>query len=130
VLVALSVLAYLLSSSRGEPLPIALDVIFLGLLGPSVESALGPLRFSGLCLLGGSLALATQVLAGAGSAAPLLFGAWGAIVAVLGGYLVIFPRGRVLTLVFVPFLVTIVEIPAALLLGLWLTAELYFGAAR
>lgn len=129
-LVALNVFAYLLSSRHGALPLFLLDILCLGLLGPSVEGALGRSRFCLLCLLGALLAIAARALAGAGSPAPLPFDAWGAIAAVLGVYLVLFPRGRVLTLVLVPFLVTIVELPAVLLLGLWLLAQIYFGAAR
>ena len=49
--------------------------------------------------------------------------------AVLGGYLLRYPRARILTLVAVPFFTTIVEIPAVLLIGLWVLLQLYFGAA-
>ena len=47
----------------------------------------------------------------------------------LGGYLLLYPRARVLTLVFIVFFVTIVELPAVLLLGFWFLEQLYFGAA-
>ncbi len=99
------------------------------LLGPSVEGALGRVRFCAFCLLGGLLALAARALAGAGSPSPVLFSASGVTAAVLGGYLLFYPRARVLTLVAVPFFTTIVEIPAVLLIGLWLALQLYFGAA-
>jgi membrane associated rhomboid family serine protease len=99
------------------------------LLGPSVEGALGRVRFCAFCLLGGLLALAARALAGAGSPSPVLFSASGVTAAVLGGYLLLYPRARVLTLVAVPFFTTIVEIPAVLLIVLWLALQLYFGAA-
>ena len=47
----------------------------------------------------------------------------------LGGYIVLYPRARVLTLIFIIFFVTIVEIPAVYLLGFWFVEQLYFGAA-
>jgi membrane associated rhomboid family serine protease len=99
------------------------------LLGPSVEGALGRVRFCVLCVLGGLLGLAARALTGADSPSPPLFGASGITAAVLGGYLLLHPRARVLTLVAVPFFTTIVEIPAVLLIGLWLALQLYFGAA-
>jgi membrane associated rhomboid family serine protease len=107
-----------------------LDIFFLGLFGPSVEGTLGPMRFCVFCLIAGLIAPATLSLANNGSPAPLLFGTWCAIAAVLGGYLILFPRGRVLTLILIPFTVTILEIPAVLLLGLWLLVQLYFGPVR
>lgn len=129
ILIATLVLAYLLSSDRAGLLPLLLDILFLGLLGPSVEGALGRVRFCAVCLLGGVLALAARALAGAGSPSPVLFGASGATAAVLGGYLLLHPRARVLTLVAIPFYVTIVEIPAVLLIGVWLALQLCLGAA-
>jgi membrane associated rhomboid family serine protease len=129
-LVILSIAAYLLTGGHGGLVTMLLDILFLGLLGPSVEGGLGRARFCVLCLLGGLLAPAAHVLLAADSHTPLLFGVWGATVAVLCAYLVLFPRGRILTLVLVPFLVTIIEVPAVLLLGLWLAAQLYLGPAR
>ncbi len=48
---------------------------------------------------------------------------------VLGGYLLLFPRARVLSLVPIPFYTTLVEVPAALLIGLWLALQVGFGVA-
>ena len=63
-----------------------------------------------------------QLVVEAGSAVPMV-GASGAIAGVLGAYLVLFPQSRVLTLVFIVF----VEVPAALLLGLWFATQLLSG---
>jgi membrane associated rhomboid family serine protease len=127
-MVAIDVAAYLLSDHTGL-LPFLLDILLLVLLGGSVEGALGRARFCALCFLGGLLALAARTLVDAGSTSALLFGSSGAIAAVLGGYLPLHPRARVLTLIVIPFFTTIVEIPTAFLLGLWFLLQLYFGAA-
>src|SRR6202007_2430530 len=79
-------------------------------------------------LLGGLVALAAQVAAGPNSTGPTL-GASGAIAAVLGGYILLYPRARVLTLIFIIFFFTIVELPAIVLLGLWFLEQLWFGLA-
>src|SRR5262249_36487238 len=60
----------------------------------------------------------TQALIDPSSTAPTI-GASGAIAGVLGAYAVLFPRARVLTLIFIVFFVTLVEIPALILLALW-----------
>jgi membrane associated rhomboid family serine protease len=127
-LVCMTAVAYLLSVRPGGLLPLLLDILLLALLGPSVEGALGRTRFCALCLLGCLVALAIRSLVGAGVPSLALFGASGAIAAVLLAYFPLHPRGRVLTLILIPFFVTIVEIPAVLLLGLWVAAQLYFGA--
>jgi membrane associated rhomboid family serine protease len=129
VLIAIFVLAYLLSSNHAGFLPFLLDVLFLGLLAPSVEGTLGRMRFFAVCVVGGLLALAVRALVGASSPSPALFGACGVTAAVLGGYLLLHPRARVLTLLAVPFFTTIVETPAALLISVWLALQLYLGAA-
>jgi membrane associated rhomboid family serine protease len=129
VAIAIGVVAYALSTSHAGLGPFLLDVLFLGLLGPSVEDALGRGGFCGLCLLGCLLGLAVRALTGAESPAPVIFGATGVTTAVLGGYAVEHPRARVLTLVPAPLFTTIVEVPAVLLIGLWLVLQVCFGVA-
>jgi len=102
------------------------NMLFLAIFGPSVEDAMGRLRYCAFYVLGGIVALAAQVLSAPGSSSPTL-GASGAIAAVLGGYLLMYPRAKVLTLVFIVFFVTLIEVPAVLLLGFWLLEQLYLG---
>jgi membrane associated rhomboid family serine protease len=113
---------------HGSFLHIFGNMLFLAIFGPTVEDAMGRVRFPIFYLLGGLAALGAQVLIDPNSTAPTL-GASGAIAAVLGGYLVLYPRARVLTLIFIIFFVTIVEVPAVYLLGFWFLEQLYFGAA-
>ncbi len=104
------------------------NMIFLAIFGPTVEDAMGRVRFVVFYLLGGLVALGAQVAADPSSTGPTL-GASGAIAAVLGGYLLLYPRARVLALVFIVFFVTLVEVPAVFLLGFWFLEQLYLGAA-
>jgi membrane associated rhomboid family serine protease len=113
---------------HGSFLHIFGNMLFLVIFGPNVEDATGRLRYLAFYLLGGLVALCAQVLVSPDSTAPTL-GASGAIAAVLGGYLLLYPRARVLTLVFIVFFVTIVEVPAVFLLGFWFLEQLYFGTA-
>jgi len=112
---------------HGSFLHIFGNMLFLAIFGPTVEDAVGRVRFALFYLLGGLIALGAQVLADPGSTAPTI-GASGAIAAVLGGYILLYPRARILTLVFIVFFVTIIEVPAMLLLGFWFLTQLYFGA--
>jgi membrane associated rhomboid family serine protease len=127
-LIAIDLVAYLLSH-HGGLLPFLLDILFLGLLAPSVEATLGRGRFCALSLLSGLFAGATWAFTNNGLPSPVLFGTSSATLAVLGGYLLLYPRARVLSLVAIPFFTTIVEVPAALLIGLWVALQLYFGVA-
>jgi membrane associated rhomboid family serine protease len=104
-------------------------MVFLAIFGPTVEDALGRVRYPAFYLLGGLVALAAQLATDPNSTGPTL-GASGAIAAVLGGYIVLYPRARVLTLVFIVFFVTIVEIPAIALLGVWFAEQAALGLAR
>ncbi len=104
------------------------NVLALALCGPPVEDALGRPRFLALYMLGGLIATGALVAAEPHSSVPVL-GAGGAVAAVLGGYVVLAPRARILAIAPVPFYVTLVAVPAALLLGLWFIAQLAFDLA-
>jgi len=104
------------------------NMVFLWIFGNNVEDAMGPVKYLAFYILGGLVALALQVAVSPHSTAPTL-GASGAIAAVLGGYIVLYPRARVLTVVFIILLFTVIELPAVVLLGVWFVQQAVFGAA-
>jgi membrane associated rhomboid family serine protease len=103
---------------HGGILHIAFNMLFLWIFGNNVEDSMGRPRFLLFYLLAGVVAAYTQALLTSGSTVPAI-GASGAIAGVLGGYLLLFPRARVLTVVLVILFVTIIEIPASILLAIW-----------
>jgi membrane associated rhomboid family serine protease len=103
------------------------NMLFLWIFGNNVEDSMGRLRYLAFYLVGGIAALALQVAVGPNSTAPTV-GASGAIAAVLGGYIVLYPRARVLTLVFIILFFTVIELPAFLMLGIWFAEQAVFGA--
>jgi membrane associated rhomboid family serine protease len=103
---------------HGGILHIAGNMLFLWVFGNNIEDRLGRVKFLLFYLLAGLIAVYTQALLSSGSTAPTI-GASGAIAGVLGAYALLFPRARVLTLIFIIFFVTLVEIPALILLGIW-----------
>jgi membrane associated rhomboid family serine protease len=105
------------------------NMLFLWIFGNNVEDAMGPVRFVIFYLLAGIAALALQVAIGADSVVPTL-GASGAIAGVLGGYIVLYPRARVLTLVFLIIFFTFIELPAVLFLFIWFAQQAIFGAVN
>jgi membrane associated rhomboid family serine protease len=107
---------------------IAGNMLFLWIFGNNVEDAMGRIKYFLFYILGGIAALALQVAIGPNSAVPTL-GASGAIAAVLGGYIVLYPRARVLSLVFIIFFFGVFELPALVMLGLWFVQQAVFGAA-
>jgi membrane associated rhomboid family serine protease len=108
-------------------LHIAGNMLFLWIFGNNVEDSMGPIRYLLFYFVGGLCALALQVAVGPNAAVPTV-GASGAIAAVLGGYIVLYPRARVLSLVFIIFLFTVVELPALVMLGIWFVEQAVFGA--
>jgi membrane associated rhomboid family serine protease len=102
------------------------NMLFLWIFGNNVEDSMGRVKFLAFYLLGGLAATALQTAVGPGSEIPNV-GASGAIAGVLGGYLLLFPRARVITLIFIVFFVTFVELPAILVLGFWFVQQLLFG---
>jgi membrane associated rhomboid family serine protease len=106
---------------HGGWLHIAGNMIFLWIFGNNVEDSMGRLRYVLFYLLGGVAAALAQVAISPDATTPLV-GASGAIAAVLGGYALLYPRARVLTLFFF-FFIFFLEIPALLLLGLWIFTQ-------
>jgi membrane associated rhomboid family serine protease len=104
------------------------NMLFLWIFGNNVEDSMGPIRFLVFYVLGGVAALALQVAVGPNTVDPTV-GASGAIAAVLGGYIVLYPRARVLTLVLIIFFFGVIELPALVMLGLWFAQQAVFGAA-
>jgi membrane associated rhomboid family serine protease len=107
-------------------LHIAGNMVFLSVFGGTIEDGLGRLRFLVFYLLGGLAALALTIITTPDATTPTL-GASGAIAGVLGGYIVLHPRARVLTVVILIFFFTLVELPAWILLGLWLIFDALLG---
>ncbi len=108
-------------------LHIAGNMIFLAVFGPTVEDRMGRAAYLGFYVLGGLAALALQVAVAPSSIDPTL-GASGAIAAVLGAYILLYPRARILTVVILIFFFTIVDLPAWTMLVLWLAFDGVLGA--
>ena len=106
------------------------NMVFLWAFGPEIEDVMGPIRYLIFYLLGGVVASVAQVAASPSSTVPNL-GASGAIAAVMGAFLITFPRDKIRAIVFLGWYVTTTVIPAMLLVGLWFILQLFseVGAA-
>jgi len=104
------------------------NMLFLWIFGNNIEDRLGRLPYLAFYLLGGVVAALTQVWIDPTSSVPLI-GASGAIAATLGAYIVLYPRARILTLVFLVFFYQLLEVPALLVLGYWFLLQLVDGVA-
>jgi rhomboid family protein len=107
---------------HGGILHIAGNMLFLWVFGNNIEDSMGPLRFVAFYLLAGVAAIYAQSLLDPESTLPTI-GASGAVAGVLGAYALLHPRASVLTLVFIIFFVTVVEIPALIMLGIWFVLQ-------
>ncbi len=101
------------------------NMLFLWIFGNNVEDALGRTRFLAFYLASGVAAALAQTVASAATGDVLvpMVGASGAIAGVLAAYLVLFPRSRVLALVFVFFFIRVVPLPASFFIGLWFAMQ-------
>ena len=105
------------------------NMVFLAVFGCTLEDTIGRFRFLVFYILGGLAALALTIAVSPDSVGPTL-GASGAIAAVLGGYILLYPRARILTVVVLILFFTIVELPAWAMLGLWLIFDAVLGAVH
>jgi membrane associated rhomboid family serine protease len=96
------------------------NMLFLLVFGMALEAALGRFAFSGFYLLGGAAAVLLQAVWDTSSPVPMV-GASGAISALLAGYLVLFPRARIVSLLFGFFPV---RVAAYWVIGTWLVTQL------
>jgi membrane associated rhomboid family serine protease len=107
---------------HGGILHIAFNMLFLWVFGNNIEDSMGRGRFVLFYLLAGIAAAYAQALLDTNATVPAI-GASGAVAGVLGGYLLLYPHARVLTLVFIIFFVTLIEIPAVVMLGIWFVLQ-------
>ncbi|MBI5234324.1 MAG: rhomboid family intramembrane serine protease [Deltaproteobacteria bacterium] len=107
---------------------VAGNMLYLWIFGDNIEDVLGHFKFLVFYLLTGLVASLTHILIDPHSTIPMI-GASGAIAGVLGAYFLLFPRARVLTLVYLFFFVNVVRIPALLFLGLWFLIQVASSSA-
>jgi membrane associated rhomboid family serine protease len=107
-------------------LHIAGNMLYLFVFGPAVEGRLGHARFIGFYLAAGIIAGLVMVAMTPQSSVPVI-GASGAIAGVLGGYFVLYPSGRISTILPASFILRRVEVPAVLYLLIWFGLQLYLG---
>jgi len=104
------------------------NMVFLWAFAPEIEDAMGPGRYFVFYIVGGLVAMLAQVAADPHSSVPNL-GASGAIAAVMGAFLVTYPRDRIRAVLFLFVFVRISAIPAALLIGFWFLTQLFNAGA-
>ncbi len=104
------------------------NMIFLWAFGPEIEDAMGRGRYLVFYLVGGLVAMLAQIAVDPHSTVPNL-GASGAIAAVMGAFLITYPRDRIRAVLFIFVFARITFIPAALLIGFWFVTQLFHAGA-
>jgi membrane associated rhomboid family serine protease len=113
--------------AHGGLLHLVANMLFLWIFGTTVEDSMSRWRYLLFYLAGGLVAVVVQVAVASGSTVPTL-GSSGALAAVIGGYVLLYRGARVLTIVLVPLLFTLVELPLWPLLALWVAEQALVGA--
>jgi membrane associated rhomboid family serine protease len=98
------------------------NMLFLWVFGPEMEDAMGGWRYLGFYLLGGLVANFAQIAVAPTSTTPNL-GASGAIAAVMGAFIVTYPKDRIRTVLFLGIFFTVTYLSAMLLIGLWFVLQ-------
>ncbi len=111
---------------HGSLLHVGSNMLYLWIFGDNIEDRLGHLRYLVFYLLCGFGATFAHAFFSSGSRIPAI-GASGAIAGVLGAYIVLYPKARVLTLIPIFFFIMFRELPAILILGLWFVLQLFSG---
>ena len=101
------------------------NMLYLWVFGDNMEDRMGHFVYLGFYLMAGVAAAWAQIAVDTGSQVPTI-GASGAIAGVLGAYLMVYPYSRIRTLV-IFFFITVIQIPATLLLGLWILLQFWGG---
>jgi membrane associated rhomboid family serine protease len=104
------------------------NMVFLWAFGPEIEDAMGPWRYLTFYLAGGVVAMLAQIAASPHSTVPNL-GASGAIAAVMGAFLVTYPRDRIRSILIIFVFINVTRVPAALLIGFWFLTQLFNAGA-
>jgi membrane associated rhomboid family serine protease len=105
---------------------IAGNMLYLWIFGDNVEDAMGHGKYLLFYLTGGVVASLAHILTNSGSQIPTV-GASGAIAAVLGAYLILYPQSRVQTIIPLGYFMRITVVPASIVLGLWFVLQLFSG---
>ncbi len=113
---------------HGGWLHIISNMLYLWIFGDNVEDRMGPFGYLIFYLMCGIASGLVQLFVSPASRIPIV-GASGAIAGVMGAYLLLYPYGRVVTLIFVLFFVQVVQIPAFFFLVFWFMLQFLSGAS-
>jgi len=111
---------------HGGLLHLGTNMLFLWIFGNNIEDQLGHFKFIIFYLLCGVIAAYSHALSGPSSMVPMI-GASGAVSGVLGAYLLLFPKARVHTLIYLGFYIQVLRLPAVIVIGFWIVIQFING---
>ena len=111
---------------HGSILHLASNMLYLWIFGNNIEDKLGYVKFIIFYILCGVAAAYSHALTNPSSTTPMI-GASGAVSGILGAYLLLFPRARVHTLIFLGFFIQVVRLPAVIVIGFWIVIQFLNG---
>ena len=111
---------------HGSFMHVGSNMLYLGIFGDNVEDRLGHFRYVLFYFACGIAATLAHAFFSPASQLPAI-GASGAIAGVLGAYIVLYPHAQVMTLIPIFFFITVRELPAIVILGLWFVLQLFSG---
>ncbi|MGH9457721.1 MAG: rhomboid family intramembrane serine protease [Thermoanaerobaculia bacterium] len=112
---------------HGGWLHLGSNMLYLWIFGDNVEDRMGHGGYLAFYVICGIVAALAHAVFNPGSTLPAI-GASGAVAGVLGAYIVLFPHAHVMTLIPFGFFITMRELPALLMIGLWFVMQLFSGA--
>jgi membrane associated rhomboid family serine protease len=112
---------------HGGFMHLAGNMLFLWIFGNNIEDYVGHLKFILFYIASGLAAAALFIAFSPNSEIPMV-GASGAIAGIMGAYFVLYPRARILTLIFLFYFVRLVKVPASLVLGFWIIYQIAMSA--
>ena len=102
------------------------NMLYLWIFGDNVEDRMGHARFLLFYLAGGIFAVYSHAISSPQSTIPMV-GASGAIAAVLGAYMLMYPRAKVHTLIILGFYIQVIRLPALIVIGFWAIIQIVSG---
>ena len=111
---------------HGGLMHIGSNMLYLWIFGDNIEDRLGHVRYTLFYFLCGIAATLAHAFFNASSTIPAI-GASGAIAGVLGAYLILYPHAQVTTLIPIFMFITVRQVPAIIILGLWFVLQLFSG---
>jgi len=111
---------------HGGFLHIAGNMLYLWIFGDNIEDKIGSVRFLLLYLASGLVAATAHLIMNSDSSVPSL-GASGAVSGILGAYILLYPRAKILTVLPILFFLQFFELPAFFFIGTWLVQQLLYG---